>query len=272
MLDSEHNFIPVMTSNAGLCLTALNWQEVKVTTASYSLESLLYKPGQEVLKKITDIKHYLGWSGAVVLNASSLIAHREGVYALKSPYDGSRIKLSAQELIELIQHLKPDAIILPKNILQDCPQFWDTWHDAIVPFFYHSDLLAQTIEREYGVYFNVSNESEFALLDQWSYRPRYVMGTIDTALIEVLRTKGISLIETDEPAKDALHGQVYSRTGNIDLMNSNTELQFEPIDPDCTCPSCSQKFTKAYFHHLLQHTPLLCQRLLIQHNVFWMAK
>ena len=49
-------------------------------------------------------------------------------------------------------------------------------------------------------------------------------------------------------------------------------MQFETIDPECTCPTCSQQFTKAYLHHLLQQTPLLCHRLLIQHNVFWMAK
>ena len=54
--------------------------------------------------------------------------------------DLNKIKLTAPELIELIQHLKPDAVILPKNILKDCPQIWDNWLDSIVPFFFADDL------------------------------------------------------------------------------------------------------------------------------------
>lgn len=266
------NFIPVLTSEAGLCLTAENWQEAKVTTVSYSLEFLLHKPGVALLKKITDLRHYLGWSGTLILNAMSLVANREGVYTLKSPYDGSKTKLTAFELIELIQHLKPDAVVLPKNILQDYPHIWDAWSDSIMPFIHADDLRFHEVVRSYGVYFNYVDESTIAQLDHWSHVARYVTGTLNVELIQTLRAKGIKLIETDEPARAAFCGQVYSQNGVVDLTSMSTAMQFETIDPDCVCPTCSQRFTKAYFHHLLQHTPLLCQRFLIQHNVFWMAK
>ena len=55
-------------------------------------------------------------------------------------------------------------------------------------------------------------------LDKWSHLPRYVMGPIDARLIHDLRIKGIEFIETDEPAKAALNGTVYSQAGDIDLM------------------------------------------------------
>ena len=271
MLAAVQNLIPVLNSKAGLCLTPENWKDAKVTTVSYSLEFLLYKPGQEVLKKIADISQYLAWTGAIVLNGMSLGLNKEGIYLLKSPYDGSKIRLTSLELIKLIQHLKPNAVILPKNILKDCPQIWDNWPDSIVPFFHTDDLQNQDIARSHGVYFNYTNELLFEQLDKWSHLPRYVTGLIDAILIHNLRIKGIEFIETDEPARAALNGTVYSHARDIDLTNSETKMQFETIDPTCTCPTCSQLLTKAYLHHLLQHTPLLCHRLLIQHNVFWMA-
>jgi queuine tRNA-ribosyltransferase len=271
MLAAVQNFIPVVTSEAGLCLTAENWKEAKVTAIAYSVEFLLHKPGPAVLKKVTDLSQYLGWSGALILNAASLKANREGTYHLKSPYDGSKTKLTSLEFVELMHHLKPDAVILPKNILQDCPQIWENWNDSIMPFIHAEDLQGQYIANPHGVYFSDFNESMLEQVDQWTHLPCYVMGAIDAELIRRLRTQGVPFIETNEPASAAFHGRVYSQAGEVDLTNKITEMQFETIDPDCVCPSCSQQFTKAYFHHLLHHTPLLCQRFLIQHNVFWMA-
>lgn len=272
MLDVVQNFIPVLTSEAGLCLTKANWQEVKVTAASYSLECMLYKPGQDVLEKISDLTHYLACPGTMVINAASLVANKEKDYVLKSPYDGSKIKFTLAELIKLIQHLKPNAIILPKNTMRDFPQIWDNWDDAIVPFFHVNDLEKHNVLRPHGVYFNVLHEVNWEQLDQWSHITRYIMGSFDPELIQQLHHKGIGFIETDEPAQAAMQGKVYSQAGTVDLIDTKIETQFKMIDEDCGCPTCSQQFTRAYLHHLLQHTPLLCQRLLIQHNVFYAQK
>ncbi|WP_058534725.1 tRNA-guanine transglycosylase [Legionella saoudiensis] len=267
MLATTQSYIPVGTSEAGLCLTAANWQEAKVNTLSFSLEFLLYKPGIALLKKIS-LSKYLGWSGAIILNASSLSANREGTYLLKSPFDGSKTKLSAMELVELIVHLNPDAVILPKKILQDCPQLWTILKKSIMPFFNAEELSQYQPSQEHGVYFH---ETDASLLEKWAQVPRYVMGDFNAESINHLRAQGVEYIETDAPVNAAFNGKVYSRQGEIDLTNKVTEIQFEPIDSTCTCPVCTQQFTKAYFHHLIEHTPLLCQRFLIQHNVFWMA-
>ncbi|WP_454780673.1 queuine tRNA-ribosyltransferase [Legionella sp. WA2022007384] len=269
MLAAIQNFIPVLTSEAGLCLTTANWQEAKVTAASYSLESLLYKPGRDVLQKISDLANYLACPGMMVINASSLIANKEKVYVLKSPYDGSRVKLTSWELIELIQHLKPNVVLLPKNIMRDFPQIWDNWDEKIVPFIHSDDFEKHAVIKPHGVYFKILNEPNWVQLEQWSHIPRYVVGYFDAELIQRLRHLEIGFIETDEPAQAAMQGRVYSNTGTVDLMDAKTAMQFELIDANCVCPTCSQQFTRAYLHHLLNHTPLLCQRFLIQHNVFY---
>jgi queuine tRNA-ribosyltransferase len=268
MLATTQNYIPVGTTEAGLCLTAENWREAKVSTLSFSLEFLLYKPGIALLKKIPSLSKYLGWPGVIILNASSLKANREGTYLLKSPFDGSKTKVTAVELLELIQHLNPDAVILPKKILQDCPQIWAILSESIMPFFDAEELSQHQLTQEHGVYFNEVNDS---LLAQWAHVPRYVVGDFNAESILHLCSQGVEFIETDEPVKAGFQGKAYSQQGEIDLTSQATEMQFEIIDAACTCPVCAQKFTKAYFHHLIEHTPLLCQRFLIQHNVFWMA-
>ena len=63
-------------------------------------------------------------------------------------------------------------------------------------------------------------------------------------------------------------------------FNAKKQVRFKTIDgshktieveesENCSCETCSQGFTRAYFHHLLQHTPLLAQRFLVIHNVFF---
>ncbi len=269
MLMTAENFIPVITSEAGLCLTAQEWQEAKVTTVSYSLEFLLHKPGKEILNKIQNLSNYVGWSGQLVLNAMSLTANKEGNYWLRSPYDGSKLMLTGDELIELILRLRPDAILLPKKIILDYPAIWENWIDTIIPFVHADDIQDDALVKPFsGVYFNDPKDKR---LEQWRHLSRYVTGATAVSEIQALRANGIDFIETNEPANSALHGKVYCRSGLVDLKNKDMELQFSVIDESCGCPVCSQKLTKAYFHHLLQHTPLLCQRFLIQHNTFWMA-
>lgn len=273
MLKAVQNFIPILTSEAGSCLTAANWQEVNITSIAVYLDSLLVKPGYALLKQISDLSHYIGWSGTIILNAAKLLANKEGIFTLTSPYDGSKLKLTYVQLIEIIQHIKPDSVILPRKIVQEFPEIWDNWNDSITPFIAADDLLKQELHRSHGVYFyldnSCSNDTFVEQLKRWSHLPRYVTGHLSLEFMKHLKRAGIELIESDEPASAAIQGIVFSQNGNINLSERLAEMLFETIDVDCSCPTCSQQLTKAYLHHLFLHTPLLCQRFLIQHNVHY---
>lgn len=272
MMHTTQHFIPVLTSEAGSCLTEANWQEVHSHSAAYYLDSLLLKPGFELLNKIPDLAAYLGWSGTLILNASRLLANKEGIFILTSPYDGSKIKLTPGELLDLILKLKPDMVLMPKNSLQNFPDLWDKWDDTIVPFLSSGDLFQQELHREHGVYSILEHSSlNKATVEQLAKRkqvPCYISGEINLDLIKLSAAQGIEYIESDEPARLAMQGQVYNKEGLINLIDVQTEMEFSPIDAECLCPTCSRQLTKAYLHHLFLHTPLLCQRFLIQHNVF----
>lgn len=78
-----------------------------------------------------------------------------------------------------------------------------------------------------------------------------------------------TLYASDRPAQDALQGVVYDEKAVLSLHDSSYALDFELLEAHCSCPTCQQSLTRAYLHHLLQSTPLLCQRFLMMHNVFW---
>ncbi|KTD43710.1 queuine tRNA-ribosyltransferase [Legionella quateirensis] len=272
MSGKVQQYVPVVTTEAGSCLTSANWHEVNVKTVACYLDDLLLKPGADLLKKIDNLAAYLGWPGTVILNASRLLANKEGIFTLISPFDGARIKFNYSELFELVNNLKPDVFLVPKNAINDAPELWETLDNSIIPYIPINDLVNQACHKPHGVYFNFvdehTNQSVTEYLSRWSHLPSYMSGKIPLNLIHSLRDLGVEYIESDEPALSAFQGTVYSGSDTVDLIDSSTELQFDVIDPDCDCPTCSQQLTKAYLHHLYLHTPLLCQRFLIQHNVF----
>ncbi len=263
--------IPILTTSAGSCLTALNWQEVGVKTAAFYLASLLLKPGYAFLKTLPDLAAYNGWQQTVVLNASMPKADKEGVYKLRSPYDGSIVHFTIDEIVMLIAQLQPQFVILPQGVLQQNPVVWHSIPESVFPFFPVTDLPQQDVQRDYGVYFRHDKSTPPAVLLQqladYKHVRTYVSGDLTLSLMRQLLDEGVYYVESDLPAMDACLGNVYSHDGNILLGEADYARQFECIDANCQCPTCKQKFSRAYLHHLLMQTPLLCQRFLIQHNI-----
>ena len=65
-------FVPVLTSLAGSCLTAANWQEAGVHRASFHLAALLMKPGYDLLKTLPNLAAYVAWDESLVLNGCKM--------------------------------------------------------------------------------------------------------------------------------------------------------------------------------------------------------
>lgn len=104
-------YVPKANTEAGACLTAANWSEVGVNILAWELDSLIVKPGLELLRRLEHFKTYYGWEGEVVFDAQKLIADKSGNYLIRSPFDGAKIHISFSDLYALIIHLKPDYLI-----------------------------------------------------------------------------------------------------------------------------------------------------------------
>ncbi len=84
---------------------------------------------------------------------------------------------------------------------------------------------------------------------------------------EQLQNQTHQLHENNQPAEDALNGLIYTRKNTFSICSDHHTKDFALLDDTCTCPACNAGFTRAYFYHLYQHTPLLCHRWLIMHNL-----
>lgn len=244
----DNHFIPVLTSEAGSCLTLQNWQEVGIERVSYWLDALLIKPGYNLLSSLNKLASYTGWQGDIVLNALLPTANAEGIYTLRSSYDGSRVRLSNQDLFSLIKQLQPNWVILPPGFVTYLNHQQLAFPESIKVFISANESLPNSHLPVFGSY----SSSDIGLL---------------------LNPKGDNnnnyWFETDKPAQDAMEGNLYSAQGVIAILEPEKANEHIKIDNQCCCPTCRQNFTRAYLHHLLIHTPLLAQRFLIQHNVYY---
>ncbi len=260
-------YVPVLTSQSGLCLTMENWQEIGISTAAYYLESLIMKPGYPLLKSLDSLQSYCGWPGAIVINASFAAANSEGIYNFRSLYDGSRLTISQDELFSLIIKLKPNMVILPLGFANYLRNQQLSFPQTLTPFIPENENAELD---NGGLYFSYEKTESFASflekLKLVKNKSCYLSGHFDLMQAHELIALGVKWLESDKPSADALMGIIYGETNNFSLLARDMANQHQPIISYCTCPTCSQKLTRAYLHHLFQQTPLLCQRFLIQHN------
>ena len=245
MTKQKINYVPVLTSAAGSCLTAKNWVEAGVTLVSCHLSSLVIKPGLPYLKTLPNLASYIGWEGSFLLNASMPARASEGTYALRSPYDGSLVTVSTQDIVDFILQMKPHYVLLPEGFHQIGLAALNKLLEITTAFIPMDDVSNYLPEWEHGTYYVDADGS-----------------------CHLTSSNGEQFIESDVWASDACMGKMYCREAVINLQESMYSTQFDLIDPHCQCPTCQQKFTRAYLHHLLKNTPLLCQRLLVQHNMY----
>ncbi len=262
---SNNKIIPVLNTPAGSCLTAKNWQEAGVQYVSYYLSFLLVKPGLAYLKTLPEWTHYSGWEGDWVLNASMPAPNAEGQYVFRSPFDGAKMRCSMEDIVDVILHLKPQQVILPEGFEVTNDAIWhqvSTITRLFVPAHERGRYLNRPI---HGLYYSIETQDIAGIIAQHQANYPDLDYYVSCSATQSFEAN----VESDQPAKDACSGIVYCSGGKIDLRDKIYATQFERIDSICDCPTCKQQFTRAYLHHLLEHTPLLCQRFLIQHNVVW---
>ena len=236
---------PLVNSEAGLSLSEADYQRAGVQGLVYSLLRLLMRPGMQALNALENWRSASIWNGPVIIDASdlSIEPHSEFIN-IRNIYDGSHQNCSLQEIMTLLKKLQIDAVLWPGNSFQR--NEWDDLYSQI-PF-----------------YCKDSDEQ---------YRP--MTTRVDEGKISEF-TKTFSIqkdaipaagVITDMPVKDALQGLLYISDGVLDIREEQWTHIHSAIEAECLCYSCAAGFTRAYFHHLYEHTPLLCHRLLAMHNL-----
>lgn len=233
-------YAPHITTMAGACLTQANWRDLAIRYAFCTLSHLLVKPGLSFWQNGMDLKTYLAWDNNLILDLSDLQANEREEFRIQSPYDGSRLILNLDQLWDLLAQIKPDALVMSEKLTQKYPS------TLSIPWLVSSNLSSAT------------------------QKMQQVQGL--SAKGRFFEDQELILYAADCPGEDALQGIVYQTQGCFKIQDLTHAKEFQTLEDNCACPTCQQGLTRAYLHYLIQSTPLLGQRLLMMHNVFWFRK
>ena len=99
-----------------------------------------------------------------------------------------------------------------------------------------------------------------------SGRPRYLMGVgMPDDLVEMVAC-GIDMFDCVLPTRNARNGQLFTRTGPINIKQARYAMDMRPPDPECQCYTCRQ-FSRAYLRHLFLANEITSATLNTVHNL-----
>jgi queuine tRNA-ribosyltransferase len=73
------------------------------------------------------------------------------------------------------------------------------------------------------------------------------------------------------PTRNGRNGNLFTRTGRINIKNARFERDLSPIDDTCDCYAC-KNHTKAYIRHLYRAGEILASRLCTWHNLRFLIR
>jgi queuine tRNA-ribosyltransferase len=100
-------------------------------------------------------------------------------------------------------------------------------------------------------------------------KPRYLMGVGKPEDIVEAVARGIDMFDCVLPTRNARNGHYFTSFGQVRIRNARYAKDLRPIEPGCTCPTCSQGFTRAYLRHLDRCNEILASMLATAHNLHY---
>ena len=99
-------------------------------------------------------------------------------------------------------------------------------------------------------------------------KPRYLMGVGTPSDLVAAVAQGIDQFDCVLPTRNARHGILFTRRGEMRIRNARWKTDTAPIDDACTCHTCTH-FSRAYVHHLIRAGEILGARLATIHNLHY---
>ena len=99
-------------------------------------------------------------------------------------------------------------------------------------------------------------------------KPRYLMGVGTPSDLVAAVAQGIDQFDCVLPTRNARHGILFTRRGEMRIRNARWKTDTAPIDDECDCHTC-RHFSRAYVHHLIRAGEILGARLATIHNLLY---
>jgi queuine tRNA-ribosyltransferase len=102
-------------------------------------------------------------------------------------------------------------------------------------------------------------------------KPRYLMGVGPPGDLLSAIARGIDMFDCVLPTRNGRSGFAFTHAGVIRLKNARHARSDQPIDQDCSCPTCTG-FERGYIRHLFQAGEILGMTLVSLHNVAYFSR
>lgn len=102
-------------------------------------------------------------------------------------------------------------------------------------------------------------------------KPNHLLGIGDLESIDRCISLGIDTFDSSHPTRCARHGLVFTKQGNLKILNSANRYLFTSLEEDCECMVC-KNYTRAYLHHLFKAKEMTGYTLASIHNLHFMVQ
>lgn len=102
-------------------------------------------------------------------------------------------------------------------------------------------------------------------------KPRYLMGVGSPDALVEGAIRGVDMFDCVLPTRIARNGTVMTSSGRLVVRNAKHAEDFTPLDPECTCYTCTN-YSKAYIRHLLKADETFGIRLTTYHNLHFLLE
>lgn len=101
-------------------------------------------------------------------------------------------------------------------------------------------------------------------------KPRHLLGIGEPEDLFMGVENGVDLFDCVGPTRIARNGTVFTKSGKINLFNSQYINKFQPIESDCECYTC-KGYTLAYLSHLFRAKEMEAATLASIHNIYFIT-
>ena len=101
-------------------------------------------------------------------------------------------------------------------------------------------------------------------------KPRHLLGIGEPEDLFMGIENGVDLFDCVAPTRIARNGSLYTKSGNINILNAKFISDLSKIDEDCHCYTC-ENYTKAYLAHLFRGKEILANTLASIHNLYFIV-
>ncbi len=102
-------------------------------------------------------------------------------------------------------------------------------------------------------------------------KPRYLMGVGSPDALIDGAIRGVDMFDCVLPTRIARNGTTMTSQGRLVIRNASYARDFGPLDPQCTCYTCSH-YSRAYIRHLIKADETFGIRLTTLHNLHFLMQ